>query len=156
MPRAASGLSAKQRRFVAEFLASGNASDAAIRAGYSPKVARRRGYKLIRQHPAVRAAIQEAEKDRMAELEICAAQLDQRLKDIASAQSAVDLALLGVTGADQIRAIKLLYERLGALEPGVAARGTVVLLPRNGREAAEPALDWRALLLGGRTDDEEG
>ena len=134
MPRSAEGLSAKQRRFVGEFLASGNATEAAIRAGYSPKVARQRGYKLIRQQPKARAAIKEAEKDRMAELAVSAGQLDKRLKCIAYAQSGAELESMGATASDQIRAIKLLYERIGALTPVPGAIGSVVLIPANGRD----------------------
>lgn len=140
MPRHAAGISPKQRRFVAEFLASGNATDAARRAGYSENSAHATGYKLIRRHPAVQAAIKEAEADRLAELQISAGRLDETLKRITDARSGVELELLGCTGRDQIAAIKLLYERLGL--------GGQRLLHR------VEALDWKALLSGGPSLDD--
>lgn len=41
-------LNAKQARFVAEYLADLNATQAAIRAGYSPKTAEQQGFRLLR------------------------------------------------------------------------------------------------------------
>lgn len=40
-------LTALQRRFVEEYLKDGNAHGAALRAGYSPKSAKRAGYRLL-------------------------------------------------------------------------------------------------------------
>lgn len=53
----------KQRRFVEEYLVDRNATQAAVRAGYSAKSAARTGWRL-RQIPAVRLAIAEAARDR--------------------------------------------------------------------------------------------
>ena len=151
MPRPADELTVKQRRFVAEFLATANASAAAIAAGYSEKTARQVGYKLIRNHPAVQKAIAEAEKDRMAELEVSAWRLDETLARIAFARSGPDLAALGATARDQINAVKLLYERLGRRT--VPGSGATIYLPDNGRGGG---LDWTALLTGStRLDDGE-
>ena len=151
MPRPADELTVKQRRFVAEFLASSNASAAAIAAGYSEKTARHVGYKLIRNHPAVQKAIAEAEKDRMAELEVSAWRLDEALARIAFAKYGPELAALGATPRDQITAVKLLYERLGRRT--VPGRGATIYLPDNGRGGG---LDWTALLTGStRLDDGE-
>ncbi len=49
-------LSAKERRFVAEFLKDQNAKQAAIRAGYSPKTAETQGPRLYRK-VQVKAAV---------------------------------------------------------------------------------------------------
>ena len=49
----------KQQAFVSEYLIDLNATQAAIRAGYSPKTAEQLGYQLL-QHPSVRAAVDEA------------------------------------------------------------------------------------------------
>lgn len=48
----------RQIRFVDEFIACGNASEAARRAGYTAKFAARQGYKLL-SNPEVRAALDE-------------------------------------------------------------------------------------------------
>ena len=42
-------LTAKQKRFVEEYLIDLNATQAAIRAGYSPKTAEQEGYKLVQK-----------------------------------------------------------------------------------------------------------
>lgn len=56
-------LTSKQRRFVAEYLVDLNATQAAIRAGYSEKRASEIGYQLL-QKTTVQAAIQAAMADR--------------------------------------------------------------------------------------------
>lgn len=55
------GLTAKQERFVAEYLVDGNASRAAIVAGYSERTAARIGSELLTK-PAIKAAIAKALK----------------------------------------------------------------------------------------------
>ena len=52
-------MTAKQRRFVAEYLTSLNATRAAIRAGYSEKTARQLGAENLSK-PVIRAAIDAA------------------------------------------------------------------------------------------------
>lgn len=42
------GLSAKQQRFVSEFVVDWNATQAAVRSGYSPKTAEQQGCRLLR------------------------------------------------------------------------------------------------------------
>jgi phage terminase small subunit len=59
-----SKLTPKQQRFVQEYLVDFNATQAAIRAGYSPKVADRNGPRLLR-NAAISAAVQ-AYKDQFA------------------------------------------------------------------------------------------
>ncbi|WP_449395573.1 terminase small subunit [Devosia riboflavina] len=56
-------LTAKQSRFVAEYLIDLNATQAAIRAGYSPKTANRIGPELLTK-PAVAAAVSSAQSQR--------------------------------------------------------------------------------------------
>ena len=56
-------LTPKQKRFVAEYLVDLNATQAAIRAGYSEKRASEIGYQLL-QKTTVQAAIQAAMADR--------------------------------------------------------------------------------------------
>ncbi|MDF3636413.1 terminase small subunit, partial [Enterobacter cloacae] len=52
------GLTAQQRRFVAEYLKDGNATQAAIRAGYSKKSAEQIGYQLLQKTSVAQAIAQ--------------------------------------------------------------------------------------------------
>ena len=56
-------LTPKQERFVQEYLIDLNATQAAIRAGYSAKTAEQQGYQLL-QKPSVQAAIAARQKER--------------------------------------------------------------------------------------------
>ena len=60
-----SDLTPKQQRFVEEYLIDLNATQAAVRAGYSPKTAKQQGQRLL-TNVDVQAAVTEA-KDRRAE-----------------------------------------------------------------------------------------
>lgn len=62
-------LTPKQRRFVLEYLLDGNATQAAVRAGYSPRTAHQQGYENL-QHPDVKAAVDAAESRRLAKVEV--------------------------------------------------------------------------------------
>ena len=65
-------MTSRQKRFIAEMAACGNISEAARRAGYSEKTARKRGYVLMK-NPEIKAgvekALKEAEKASIANLE---------------------------------------------------------------------------------------
>lgn len=79
-PRVASAsLNDKQRRFAAEYLIDLNATQAAIRAGYSPKTAGPQAFKLL-QNALIKKFISEANQKRADKLEISA---DRVLKEIA-------------------------------------------------------------------------
>lgn len=52
-------LTPRQRLFVAEYLVDHNATQAAVRAGYSAKTAEQQGSRLL-THPGVKAAVDEA------------------------------------------------------------------------------------------------
>jgi phage terminase small subunit len=56
-------ITAKQRRFVEEYLVDLNATQAAIRAGYSARTAEQQGYQLL-QHPSVAEAVRAAQAER--------------------------------------------------------------------------------------------
>lgn len=75
---AKSKLTTKQRRFVDEYLVDHNATQAAIRAGYSAKTASETAYENIRK-PQIEIAIQEALQKQQARTEITA---DWTLKEI--------------------------------------------------------------------------
>jgi phage terminase small subunit len=59
----AASLTPKQRRFVDEYLIDLNATQAAIRAGYSQNTAEQQGYQLL-HHSSVAAAVASAQQDR--------------------------------------------------------------------------------------------
>lgn len=74
----------KQQAFVSEYLIDLNATQAAIRAGYSPKTAEQLGYQLL-QHPSVRAAVDEALEKRRVRTEVTQDEVVGGLKTIAAA-----------------------------------------------------------------------
>ena len=56
-------LTPKQQRFVDEYLIDLNATQAAIRAGYSPKTAEQQGFQLLKK-TSVSEAIEQAQQER--------------------------------------------------------------------------------------------
>ncbi len=74
-------LSAKQRLFVSEYLIDLNATQAAIRAGYSEKTAYSQGQRLLK-HVEVQAAIETAKADRSNRTKISADYVLNRLVEI--------------------------------------------------------------------------
>ena len=77
-------LTAKQKRFVEEYLVDGNATQAAVRAGYSEKTARPMGAENLTK-PAIREALAEAQKARSERTGITAAKVLQEYAHIAFA-----------------------------------------------------------------------
>lgn len=80
MPR----LTAKQARFVEEYLVDLNATQAAVRAGYSTRNSSEVGYSLL-QKITVQAAIQAAQRERSAKTGITAERVVQEIARIAFA-----------------------------------------------------------------------
>ena len=74
-----SGLNERQRLFVREYLVDLNGTQAAIRAGYSPKRAAEIAYENLRK-PQIEAAIAEAHKAREERVELDADWVPSRLK----------------------------------------------------------------------------
>jgi phage terminase small subunit len=74
----ASGLSAKQRKFVAEYLKDGNGTQAAIRAGYSAHTANEQASALLAK-PSIRAAVE----GRLEKVEVRSDDVLRELKRIA-------------------------------------------------------------------------
>lgn len=74
----------KQRKFVAEYLTDLNATQAALRAGYSPKTAHQQGYALLR-NPDVQAAITTATEQRAKRTAVTADKVVMALDEIAFA-----------------------------------------------------------------------
>jgi hypothetical protein len=78
-------LTTKQRRFVEEYLIDGNATGAAIRAGYSPKTARAIGSENLRK-PDIAAAVAAAKQRVAAQIEISRDEVERRLAAIGFAR----------------------------------------------------------------------
>jgi phage terminase small subunit len=79
-------LTPKQKRFAQEYVLDGNASAAAIRAGFSPGSARVTACRLLKANPYVQAAV------RQEQAEIAARVAIDRERVLAELQDAVDLA----------------------------------------------------------------
>lgn len=77
-------LTDRQRRFVEQYLVDLNATQAAIRAGYSPKTANEQGARLL-ANVSVRAEVQRAQNERSARTEITQDMVLQRWWEIATA-----------------------------------------------------------------------
>lgn len=77
------GLTAKQQRFVAEYLVDGNATRSAIAAGYSERTAMRQGSDQLRK-PLVKAALTAARKRITAKLELSAEKVLADIERIAN------------------------------------------------------------------------
>jgi phage terminase small subunit len=75
-------MTAKQQIFVREYLVDLNATQAAIRAGYSPRTAKQIAHENLTK-PDVAAAISAAQRDRMSKLEISADRVLQEAARIA-------------------------------------------------------------------------
>ncbi|KRB51795.1 hypothetical protein ASE04_09700 [Rhizobium sp. Root708] len=83
----ASSLNAQQLRFVQEYLLDLNATQAAVRAGYSAKTAHSQGQRLLK-HVEVQAAIADAQYKRAKKTETDAAFVLKRLAEEVSADVA--------------------------------------------------------------------
>lgn len=77
-------LNPKQQRFAEEYLVDLNATQAAIRAGYSPKTAASQGERLLR-NVEIQAAVQVGQKDRSQRTQVTADQVLLRWWSIATA-----------------------------------------------------------------------
>lgn len=76
-------MTAKQRRFVQEYLIDLNATQAAIRAGYGEKRAGQSGSRLLRHVPEVAAAIEAAQAERAERTRVTADRLVIELAKVA-------------------------------------------------------------------------
>lgn len=75
-------LGEKQARFVAEYLKDLNATQAALRAGYSTKTAYAQGSRLLR-HAEVRAAIADGKREQLEAADLSATRVLEELRRVA-------------------------------------------------------------------------
>lgn len=100
-------LTERQRRFVEEYMASGNGADACRRAGYSEKVARVQAVENLAK-PNIKAEIERRTREMSEDSE------DRRAKWISRLEA---LAIDAEKDADKLRAIEGLFKAEGWLAP---------------------------------------
>lgn len=103
-------LTAKQKRFAVEYPIDLNATQAALRAGYSEKVARKQGC-INLTNPDIAALIQEQANKVAKKCEISQEWVLERLKDIADKCSLSQEPTWNPAGAN--KALELLGKHLG-------------------------------------------
>lgn len=116
-------LTPKQERFVQEYLVDLNATQAAIRAGYSKNRASELGYQLL-QKTTVQSAVQKAQKDRSERTEITQDYVIKKLKAIAD-QEASDGTDSELKYSSQLKALELLGRHLGMFTDRMKVEGAV-------------------------------
>lgn len=104
-------LNQKQERFVAEYLIDMNATQSAIRAGYSKKTADVQGARLL-TNAKVQEALQEAIKKRSERTEITQDQVLHELAKI-GLKDAADYTDAELKYGNKIKALELLGKHLG-------------------------------------------
>lgn len=140
-------LTPKQQAFVQEYLVDLNATQAAIRAGYSPKTAYRTGADNLKK-PQIAEAISGAQQERGKRLQVDADEVLERLTAIARGEVRTEKATkFGVLDlppdfGERIRALELVGKHLGMFTErvdvtsgGEKLKGPIVnvYLPENGR-----------------------
>lgn len=116
---AARPLTPKQARFVDEYLIDLNATQAAIRAGYSARTAQQAGAENLSK-PVIQAAIQAKQADRAARVELTTDYVVKKLRKIIDDDNTP-------TGA-QVQALGLLGKHLAMFTDKVQHSGSVKTL----------------------------
>lgn len=113
-------LTQKQRRFVDEYIISGNATQAAIKAGYSKKYANTNANKLL-QNTTIKAAIdkrnEEIKSEKTADMTevmeyLTSVMRGKQTESVATAKGVYNDAPVGAK--DRIKAAELIGKRYGA------------------------------------------
>lgn len=130
----AAGLTPKQQRFVEEYLVDLNATQAAIRAGYSSKTAKSQGQRML-TNVDIENAIQRAVHKRSERTEITQDYVLEKLKEIAD-KSASDAQDSNLKYSNKLKALELLGKHLGLFEKTegntqiLLSSGDIVLLEK--------------------------
>lgn len=142
-------MTAKQKRFCEEFVKTGNATQSAIKAGYSEKTANEQGARLLAK-VSIKSYIQSLQAEIKTENIINAREMQEVLTCIILKQSEEDVIVVEGCGdgiseavtkkktasnADRIKAIQLLARMQGALDN--TATVNVVLPVFGGEEDLE-------------------
>ena len=125
-------LSARQELFCLEYIRDGNATQAAIRAGYSPKTAYSTGQRLLK-NVEVRARIDELmtdlQQEKIADAEEVLRYLTSVIRGEATEEVAVgtpigtEIITKHIGGREQVKAAELLAKRYGLLTENVKLSG---------------------------------
>ena len=125
-------LSARQELFCLEYIRDGNATQAAIRAGYSPKTAYSTGQRLLK-NVEVRARIDELmadlQQEKIADAEEVLRYLTSVIRGEATEEVAVgtsigtEIITKHIGGREQVKAAELLAKRYGLLTENVKLTG---------------------------------
>ena len=107
-------LTPKQARFVQEYLIDLNATQAAVRAGYSERTANRTGSENLSK-PDIQAALQTAMQARQARTEVTQDYVIGKLVEIAD-RTASDCQDSDLKYSNKIKALELLGKHVGAFE----------------------------------------
>lgn len=107
-------LTTKQERFVEEYLVDLNATQAAIRAGYSSKTAEQMGYQLL-QKTSVQKALREAIDERSKRTGITQEKVIEEIGKIAFAK-AHDYSDADLKYSNKLKALELLGKHLGMFD----------------------------------------
>ena len=110
-------LNPKQQRFVEEYLKDSNATQAAIRAGYSKKTAQPQSARLL-LNVIIKNAIKKAQKSLSERTEITQEVVIQKLKEIADANGKISVA---------VRAWELIGKNLGMFKERIEIVETPVV-----------------------------
>lgn len=105
-------LTAKQKIFVQEYLVDLNATQAAIRAGYSPKTANRTASENLKK-PDIQAAIHKSMQKREKRVEVNQDYVISKLFEITE-KEASDIPESDLKYGNKIKAIELLGKHVGA------------------------------------------
>lgn len=140
----------KQQRFVEEYLIDLNATQAAIRAGYSVRTAKVQGCQNLTKLN-IQQAIQVAQEKRAARTEVTADYVIKGLK------AEAELVGEGSSQAGRTRALELLGKHLGIFSDKLEVTGrdgnpfqVVVYIPENNRDGGNKAATGTAGKLSGQ------
>ena len=104
------GLTPRQARFVKEYLVDLNGTQAAIRAGYSPRTANEQSTRLL-ANVHIKAAVDAGAATQHAQLDLTAQKVLTELLGVGYAE----VASTDVRVSDKLRALELLAKHLGLL-----------------------------------------
>ena len=107
-------LTAKQRRFVEEYLVDANATQAAIRAGYSPRTAGSIGQENLTK-PEIASALEKAQAERAARVQVTADEVLAELKKLGFSNM-LDYATIQPDGTAYVDLSSLTREQAAAIQ----------------------------------------
>lgn len=125
-------LSARQELFCLEYIKDGNATQAAVRAGYSPKQANSTGARLyanVRIRARIDELMAEVQQEKIADAEEVLRYLTSVMRGEATEEVAVgtpigtEIIAKHIGGREQVKAAELLAKRYGLLTENVKLTG---------------------------------